>query len=59
MTWLGAAEKRIQFLFPAFASYMAVSAQAISCCGEEACAGNAATPKLAVNDNFKFLPPLK
>ncbi len=33
------AAKRTQFLFAAFASYIAVSAQAISCCGDEACFG--------------------
>jgi hypothetical protein len=31
----------------------------MSCCGEEACSGNAATPKLAVSESFKFLPALK
>src|SRR6266542_4432450 len=33
--------------------------QAISCCGEEACSGKAATPKLAVSVSFRFRPPLK
>lgn len=45
------AAKRTQFLLAAFASYIAVSAQAISCCGDEACFGNAATPKLAVSES--------
>ena len=50
---------RTQFLFAAFASYIAVSAQAMSCCGEEACFGNVATPKLAVNESCKRRPPVK
>lgn len=49
----------MQFLLAALASYIAVSAAAISCCGDEACSGNAATPKLAVNVNFKFRPAVK
>src|SRR5688572_32368931 len=53
------AAKRTQFLFAAFASYMAVSAQAMSCCGDEACFGNAATPKLAVNESCRRRPPVK
>ena len=51
--------KRTQFLLAALASYIAVSAQAISCCGEEACLGKVATPKLAVSERVKRRPPLK
>jgi hypothetical protein len=53
-----AAANLTQFLFDAFASYIAVSAHAISCCGDDAWIGNAATPKLAVIDNCKRRPPL-
>src|ERR1051326_2521569 len=53
------AAKRTQFLFAALASYIAVSAHAISCWGDEACFGNAATPKLAVNESCSRRPPVK
>jgi hypothetical protein len=42
------AAKRTQFLREALASYMAVSAEAMSCCGDCAWAGKEATPKEAV-----------
>src|SRR5438067_1023956 len=41
------AAKRTQFLRAALASYMAVSAAAMSCCGDCACAGKEAKPKRA------------
>src|SRR5207237_4706346 len=49
---------RMQFLPAAFASYIAVSAQAISCCGERAWSGKTAMPKLADNEKSNRRPPL-
>jgi hypothetical protein len=54
----GGAASRVQFLFPAFAAYIAWSAAEINWCGDNALSGKTAAPMLTVRDIFSRRPPV-